>query len=213
MFRSVVLALLVASASAFVAPQLPRSTRAAAPTITMNSVQDMPGIQAPIGFFDPVGYSTTVSPEAMLWFRAAELKHSRVAMLAFVGWCVNGLGWHFPGQLSSTVKFEDLAGMAPRDAWAACPEEGKLQIIGFIGVLETVTELIKPHYTKAGKEPYPPMIKPRKGYFGTASTQILEGAELLTAQNKELANGRLAMIGMMGFSAATIWKGSVPILP
>merc|ERR1719453_2065570 len=195
MFRSVVLALLVASASAFVAPPLPRSTRAAA---------------APIGFFDPVGYSTKVSPEAMLWFRAAELKHSRVAMLAFVGWCVNGLGWHFPGQLSSSVKFEQLAGLAPRDAWAACPEEGKLQIIGFIGVLETVTELIKPHYTKAGKEPYPPMIKPRKGYFNPA---ILEGAELLTAQNKELANGRLAMIGMMGFSAATIWKGSVPILP
>ena len=124
----------------------------------MNSVQDMPGIQAPIGFFDPVGYSTTVSPEAMLWFRAAELKvsprvrtpslapppaapppaagtaparstshraanitqthprtsqHSRVAMLAFVGWCVNGAGWHFPGQLSSSVKFEDLAVMTP----------------------------------------------------------------------------------------------------
>mmetsp|Transcript_32431 Transcript_32431/g.75026 ORF Transcript_32431/g.75026 Transcript_32431/m.75026 type:complete len:209 (-) Transcript_32431:255-881(-) len=208
MFRSVVLALLVASASAF-AP-LPVSRRAAAPTITMNSVQDMPGIQAPIGFFDPVGYSTTVSPEAMLWFRAAELKHSRVAMLAFVGWCVNGAGWHFPGQLSSSVKFEDLAGLAPRDAWEACPEEGKLQIIGFIGVLETVTELIKPHYTKAGKSASPPMIKPRKGYFNPA---ILEGAELLAAQNKELSNGRLAMIGMMGFSAATIWKGSVPILP
>ena len=38
------------------------------------TVMDMPGIQAPIGFFDPVGFSETASPEAMLWFRAAELK-------------------------------------------------------------------------------------------------------------------------------------------
>ena len=38
------------------------------------TVLDMPGIQAPIGFFDPAGFSETASPEAMLWFRAAELK-------------------------------------------------------------------------------------------------------------------------------------------
>merc|ERR1711998_230106 len=156
----------------------------------------------PIGYFDPAGYSETVSPEAMLWFRAAELKHSRVAMLAFVGWCVNGLGWHFPGQLSSSVKFEELAGLAPRDAWAACPEEGKLQIIGFIGVLETVTELIKPHYTKAGKEPCPPMIKTEK---------YVDATRLRDLQDKELNNGRLAMIGMMGFSAAATIPGSVQI--
>ena len=64
------------------------------------TVLDMPGIQAPIGYFDPVGYSTKVSDEGMLWFRAAELKHSRVAMLAFTGWCINGAGIHFPGYLS-----------------------------------------------------------------------------------------------------------------
>ena len=37
-------------------------------------MKDMPGITAPVGYFDPVGYSEKVSPEAMLWFRAAELK-------------------------------------------------------------------------------------------------------------------------------------------
>ena len=77
-----------------------------------------------------------------------------------------------PHTSPSVHPFVRPQGLAPRDAWEACPEEGKLQIIGFIGVLETVTELIKPHYTKAGKEPYPPMIKPRKGYFNPA---ILEG--------------------------------------
>ena len=77
-----------------------------------------------------------------------------------------------PHTSPSVHPFVRPQGLAPRDAWEACPEEGKLQIIGFVGVLETVTELIKPHYTKAGKSAYPPMIKPRKGYFNSA---ILEG--------------------------------------
>ena len=42
------------------------------------TVLDMPGIQAPIGFFDPAGFSETTSPEGMLLFRAAELKVSVV---------------------------------------------------------------------------------------------------------------------------------------
>ena len=44
--------------------------------IAVTTVKDMPGITAPVGYFDPVGYSEQVSPEAMLWFRAAELKVS-----------------------------------------------------------------------------------------------------------------------------------------
>jgi hypothetical protein len=207
---AIVLAL-CASASAFVSKApLPVAKRSATSTMMMNTVKDMPGITAPIGYFDPAGYSETVSPEAMLWFRAAELKHSRVAMLAFVGWCVNGLGVHFPGQLSSDVSFESLSKMAPRDAWEAVPEQGKLQIIGTIAVMETVCEFIKPHYTKAGTASWPPMITPRKDFF---SWEPLTGADLLTQQNKELNNGRLAMIGMMGFSVATIIPGSVPVLP
>ena len=49
-------------------------------------------------------------------------------MLAFVGWCVNGAGLHFPGMLSHDKSFADLASLAPRDAWDAVPEQGKLQV-------------------------------------------------------------------------------------
>jgi hypothetical protein len=125
-------------------------------------------------------------------------------MAAFVGWCVNGAGLHFPGMLSHDIAFADLASKAPREAWDMVPEEGKAQIGGAIAVMEIVTEFIKPHYTKAGDKPYPPMIHPEK---------FMDKKRLLDLQNKELNNGRLAMIGMMGFSAATIWPHSVPMLP
>ena len=45
----------------------------------------MAGSTAPIKNFDPLSYSTIGSDETLAWFRAAELKHSRVAMLATSG--------------------------------------------------------------------------------------------------------------------------------
>jgi len=174
------------------------------------TVLDMPGIQAPIGFFDPAGFSETASPEAMLWFRAAELKHGRVAMLAFTGWIVNGFGLHFPGMLSKVegVSFADLAKMSPIDAWEAVPESGRHQIGAVIFLAEVVTELgwsgEQLHYTKCG-DTYDPLN-------GLARYKTPE--KMKEAQNKELANGRLAMIGMMGFSIIQFagFENAVPVL-
>lgn len=190
-------------ANGFVAPVGYTSRVAPVQAESDLTVRDMPGITAPIGFFDPAGYSETASDEAMLWFRAAELKHSRVAMLAFTGWCVNGLGFHFPGYLSKAedVSFESLSKLPPIEAWAAVPESGKAQVIFSIFVAELVTECWKPHYTMAGQDFDP---------LGYASKW--DADKLRKQQNKELNNGRLAMIGMMGFSVAAYMPGAVPAL-
>eukprot|EP00621_Florenciella_sp_RCC1693_P003933 CAMPEP_0182531068 /NCGR_PEP_ID=MMETSP1323-20130603/7709_1 /TAXON_ID=236787 /ORGANISM="Florenciella parvula, Strain RCC1693" /LENGTH=206 /DNA_ID=CAMNT_0024740531 /DNA_START=61 /DNA_END=681 /DNA_ORIENTATION=+ len=206
MIKALVVLALAAGASAFApSQQLPSGRRSAAPAMSMKTVLDMPGIQAPIGYFDPVGYSTKVSDEGMLWFRAAELKHSRVAMLAFVGWCMNGAGYHFPGYLSEAegVTFESLSKLAPKEAWEAMPTSGKAQIVFSIFIAEVVSEMYKPHYTQAGDD-----FDPIGGLKRYKTPEAM-----LKAQNTELANGRLAMIGMMGFSAALYWPGSVPVLP
>jgi hypothetical protein len=42
-------------------------------------VQQMPGILAPTGFFDPAGLSRMKTPEQLRYAREAELKHGRVA--------------------------------------------------------------------------------------------------------------------------------------
>ena len=56
------------------------------------SVRDLPGITAPFGFFDPMGFSADASEGKIRFFREAELKHGRVAMLASLGFLV---GEHF----------------------------------------------------------------------------------------------------------------------
>ena len=47
--------------------------------------------------FDPWGLSKIASAETLAWYRACELKHGRVAMMACGGFIVQGAGIHFPG--------------------------------------------------------------------------------------------------------------------
>merc|ERR1719327_964946 len=52
------------------------------------NVLDMPGITAPVGFFDPLGFSKDCSEGRLRFYREVELKHGRVAMLAALGFLV-----------------------------------------------------------------------------------------------------------------------------
>merc|ERR1712129_389115 len=48
----------------------------------------MPGVTGPLGFFDPLGFSTDASEGKVRFYREVELKHGRVAMLASLGFLV-----------------------------------------------------------------------------------------------------------------------------
>ena len=48
----------------------------------------MPGQLAPLGFFDPVGFTKDKSVSELKRFREAEVTHGRVAMLASLGFLV-----------------------------------------------------------------------------------------------------------------------------
>jgi hypothetical protein len=88
----------------------------------------LPGNTMPIKAFDPLKLSTLGSESTLAWFRAAELKNGRVAMLATTGYLVQAAGWHFPGMLSHDVSFESLSTMKPLDAWNAVPAGGKCDL-------------------------------------------------------------------------------------
>jgi light-harvesting complex I chlorophyll a/b binding protein 1 len=51
----------------------------------MMRAENLAGITAPLGFFDPLGFSTDVSAGKLLFYREAELKHGRIAILASLG--------------------------------------------------------------------------------------------------------------------------------
>merc|ERR1719183_3368918 len=176
-------------------------------------VADMEGVGVETGgkVFDPLGLSKIASEETLAWYRAAELKHSRIAMAAVTGWAwVSSGGPLFPGYLSPSagVTFESL-GRTGYAAWDAVPENGKFQILGVIGILELLGEAsVKPHYMAGGTPGKIPLLWDPLGFTAKLSPEALA-----RKRNSELKNGRLAMIGVASLVCGHYYPDSVPMLP
>lgn len=170
-------------------------------------LDDIGGSSAPLPNFDPFNLAEVGSDETLRWFRAAELKHGRVSMIATTGYLVNAAGIHFPGMLSPScdLSFESLSTMSPPEAWAAVPDAGKAQILATIFIAELVTEgYQRPHYMKGG--PLPTIVFPAVDFSGVSEETMA------VKRTRELNNGRLAQIAIMSFVAAHYIPGSVPAL-
>jgi hypothetical protein len=183
-----------------------------------------------VGFWDPLGIVTEdTAPETIGWFRHAEIKHGRVAMAAFVGYCVHANGitfpWNiqgpFPGPATSdlpAISFADIsAAGAPGDMWDALPTAAKVQIGCVIGFLEMHGENSlaleadgQKHYVRGGKPGYYPSFQGRYPHpvpldlwdpFGFTKKMTPERKE--KALIAETNNGRLAMIGIFGLLSAS----------
>jgi len=219
------MALSLASASfAFNAPMVsPAGARRVASPV-METVADLEQLSDElnpnVGFWDPLGMVDLdlfdFGQEGTIgWLRHAEIKHGRVAMAAFVGYCVQANGICFPwaltgGPLSDgeSIMFSDIAAAGfPESQWDALPSAAKLQIFGTILILETVGESMKPHYTKGGKPGYFPSLKEAENIPHPVPFDLYDPFELFGKMdeatkarrlNMELHNGRLAMLGMFG---------------
>merc|ERR1719443_1757555 len=153
----------------------------------------------------------SVDQDASIGFlRQAEIKHGRVAMAGFVGYCIQANGIHFPWKLTGDVAYADIsAAGSPPEQWDALPTASKVQILLFIGLLESISESSyilgesgNSHYMKGGKAGAFPSIKnifphpvPLDLYdplgFSKNATPEKKEKGLLA----EINNGRLAMIG------------------
>ena len=166
-----------------------------------------------VGYWDPLGIgkiakSLPGDEQATIgWWRHAEIKHGRVAMAAFVGFLVNYQGITFPADLTmSGEKFSSLGTGNPLLAWDNISDKGKWSILGFIGLLEVLGEAEKPHYMRGGKSGTHDLV----WYFGSKYLSGKTEEQKLRSRTAEINNGRLAMIGIMGFIAASTVPGSVP---
>jgi len=205
------------------------------------SISDKAGMEAlakqlnpVVGFWDPLNILEQTKdnlPETIGWWRHAEIKHGRVAMAAFVGYCVQANGYYLPGKLTSDgITYAQIsAAGSPADQWDALPFAAQAQIIGAVGLLEFLGEYSaiieangEKHYVRGGKPGYyPPYDNIAKmGVFphpmplnlydplGLSKNKTPEQKErgLLV----EVNNGRLAMLGIFGFMAESKVPGSVP---
>merc|ERR1719164_329665 len=221
---------------AFSAPAMvaPTASRTVAPVMeTAAELEALASKLNPIvGYWDPmnlVAYDQfSVGEEASIGFlRQAEIKHGRVAMAAFVGYCIQANGIHFPWKLTGSVTYADIsAAGGPPDQWDALPTASKVQILLFIGFLEICGESTyileqsgMKHYMKGGKPGAYPSLKAVMPHpvpldlfdpFGLTSKMSAEKKE--KSLLAEINNGRLAMLGIMAFVAESKVPGAVPAL-
>ncbi|CAE8607674.1 unnamed protein product [Polarella glacialis] len=144
------------------------------------------GATAPIGFFDPAGFTKDCDEAKWNNLRRAEIKHGRAAMMACLGLLVQSLV-KLPG-------YEDVpAGLAAQ--WTA-PGSSTLAVVFFlIGSLEIGLSPWSEDTSKPGDHGDP-------CNFGNYT---------LDMRNKELNNGRMAMFAWLGIVSAEYYTGTVAV--
>jgi len=172
----------------------------------------LPGAVAPLGNFDPLGFSKNLPLQEIKRYREAEVTHGRVAMLATLGYLVaepfhpffNGLitgpanthlgqvrevapfffAW-LGGSIATAEFFRAKIGWEfPLDAMTKNKELKESTDTNFEG---------KTYLTKLNDRYYPGDLK-----FDPLNLKPTNADEFATMQTKELQNGRLAMIASMG---------------
>jgi hypothetical protein len=163
------------------------------------SLRSMPGVSAPLGFFDPLGFSTDASESKVLFYREVELKHGRVAMLAALGFLVG-------------EQFHPLFG-------------GEIDVPSYIAFQQTPLQTFWPVVTVpiAIFEVFSVFTfnSPFGGELWSTRTDYDSGnlgfdplglkprnpQELFDMKTKEINNGRLAMIGIAGMIGQELATG------
>mmetsp|Transcript_32789 Transcript_32789/g.59221 ORF Transcript_32789/g.59221 Transcript_32789/m.59221 type:complete len:246 (+) Transcript_32789:58-795(+) len=173
-------------------------------------VRDLAGITAPFGFFDPLGLSEGLSEGRLRFYREAELKHGRLGMLAALGFLV-AEQWHplFGGDIDvpSYLAFQQT----PLEKFWGL-------VVAAISVNEvySVFTFNDPNMPvssrdQSGSSGEPWSIRsdhePGNLLFDPLKLRPEDPKEWLEMQNKELNNGRLAMLAAAGMIAQELVTG------
>lgn len=171
----------------------------AEPTPPKFSVRDLPGISAPLGFFDPLNFCEDATEGKIKFYREVELKHGRVAMLASLGFLV-GEQFHplFGGDIDvpSYIAFQETP---LQTFWPA--------VVALISIVELFS--VFSFNSPFGGEPWSVRSDYESGDLGfdplgLKPADALEFKEMAT---KEINNGRLAMIAIAGMVVQELVTG------
>jgi len=176
--------------------------------------EEMAGISAPLGFWDPLRLSTIFKDNTgLLYFREAELKHGRVSMLAFLGIFV-GEKYHpfFGGNI-------DLPAYQVRSMFLET-EVSSFWLAALVGIGALEVASVRTQYDKAfwefdetGTSDFmSSQLSPQDklpGDFGFDPLKLKpqNPKGLKEMQTKEINNGRLAMLAVMGILGQELATG------
>jgi len=227
-FSAVLLALVLGTASAF-APVRNFARKSAIKMTTQDELVELAesnrdALGAGIGFWDPLGCSkmsfwTLTNEQTIGYLRHAEIKHGRVAMAAFLGFCVQSLDI-VKGEHTFLPYRGYVENVSPQEQWDNIPVIAKLQILTFVGMLESYGEIPGevPHYTAPGGIPgyYPPLVGKRPEFvfnlydpFDFFVDDDEESKE--RGLNVELNNGRAAMLAIMAMLTTSKGLAAPPL--
>ena len=195
--KLIIAATLAASAAAFAPSQVAQTSTSLA------AFEGEVGVQAPLGLFDPLGLLDDADQERFDRLRYVEVKHGRIAQLAFLGNIITRAGIHLPGNIDSAG---DTFDSIP-DGWAAInaiPQGGLLQNVAFVGCLEI---FVMKDVT--GESEFPGDF--RNGALDYGWDTFDEETKLVK-RGVELNNGRAAMLGILGLMVHEQLGGELPIV-
>jgi len=149
------------------------------------------------GFIQPPSWEERGTISQLYWMREAELKHSRVAMLAWFGWLATdgafGVVMRFPGEIYKSIP-------SSYEAHNILVEQGSmtflLLVVGFIEFCSSAV-LVQVAKGESDRE---------AGDFNLDPLKFLKGKtkeEIDDMKLKELNNGRLAMLAFGGIATQT----------
>jgi len=196
MFKTALISALVASVAAF----RPMTVRTASNRLAM-SAEELVGSLPPVGYFDPLGLANGKSAGEIKKFREAELKHGRVAMLAFVGILVGeSFNPLFDGKITGPAIYQ-------------FQQADDLVSFFWVGVLFIIA-LIEGQNILTGWEPAEVTVSRKDGVaelrgdyvngdlgFDPLGLKPADQSAFDVIRTKELQNGRLAMLGVAGIVA------------
>ena len=198
-----------------------RHAHARAPAVKMAEIRDeaeiqdeafcydLPGAIAPAGEFDPAGLLDGKSKSEVFRLREAELQHGRVSMVACAGFLVQEPFHPLGDNLPVLEQVQHL----PDPLLFAIPT-----VIGFLENARvqrwTGNAVIRGVLPTSNGGPYLGYYPGEIGYypgdvcFDPLNLKPVDPAELKLMQNRELANGRLAMLAAAGFVAQELATGA-----
>jgi|EP00970_Alexandrium_tamarense_P008035 hypothetical protein len=151
------------------------------------------------GFIQPPSWEETNGLPTLYWMREAELKHGRIAMMAFAGWLATDFGVRFPGAGEPYTSVPNAF-----SAHNIMVDSGAMWVmLSLIGFIEISTAAVLVEVSKgendreAGDFCFDPL-----GFCKGKSADAVNTMKL-----KELQNGRAAMMAFGGLATQTALGG------